>query len=119
MLPQNGATAQELAELMAGDNINVFNASVSGDPQQSGSFTWSGSNFEIGSGVILSSGNIQEAIGPNDNGSAGTDYNGNGDPSLTNLSGTLFGLTDLTYFSTFSGIASSYPAIKVSLFLFN
>src|SRR5688572_16627716 len=77
-----GYTAQQLAEHLAGPNITVFNATLTGGTAQSGKFNFSGSNFEIGDGVLLTSGQIQNALGPNDSGST---MGSNGLPGSTLL----------------------------------
>lgn len=82
---QNDFTGQELAEILAGDNIDVTNASVSGDALQHGSFSFIGDNLEVSSGVILSSGNIFDAVGPNIDDGTTTDFNGPGNSLLTDL----------------------------------
>ncbi|PLW92395.1 MAG: hypothetical protein C0592_11060, partial [Marinilabiliales bacterium] len=80
----NGTT---LAQNLAGSNITVTNATVSGNVNQSGTFTFSGAGLDVNSGVILSTGNIFDAVGPNSSGSTSTGYNGPGNTLLTNLAG--------------------------------
>ncbi len=78
---------QELAENLAGYNINVSNASVSGNALQSGTFTFNGNGLDVSSGVILSTGNIFDAQGPNSSSSTSTSFWGPGHPLLTALAG--------------------------------
>lgn len=76
-----------LAQNLAGNNITVTNASVSGNASQSGTFTFSGAGLNVNSGVIMSTGSIFDAVGPNTNGSTSTVFNGPGNTLLSNLSG--------------------------------
>lgn len=83
-----GLSAQQLANILAGYNIQVTNASVSGNFLQKGAFQYTGNNLGVNSGVILSSGNVMQAIGPNNSsGGASTGFNGAGNPLLTTLAG--------------------------------
>lgn len=61
----NGPTALQLAQILAGPNITVTNASLTGAGNSSGSFNGATTNLGFGSGVMLSTGNISGAIGPN------------------------------------------------------
>jgi len=81
----NGHTAQELADILAGENIAATNVSISGNSLQYGSFTFTGEGLDVNSGVILSSGNIFDAIGPNNSGSTSTSFGGPGNTLLTDL----------------------------------
>jgi subtilisin-like proprotein convertase family protein len=83
----NGYTAQQLGNNLAGNNINVFNASITGGPQQYGLFQYTGNDLGLNSGVILSTGNIFQAVGPNSNGGTSTSVGGPGDADLTALAG--------------------------------
>lgn len=57
------------------------------DADMIGYFNGSSSNLNIPEGVILNTGNINDAPGPNDSPSDGTDNFTNGDPDLNQLSG--------------------------------
>ncbi len=57
------------------------------DANMIGYFNGAGSNLNIPDGVILNTGNINDAPGPNDSGSDGIDNLTNGDPDLDQLSG--------------------------------
>ena len=83
----NGQTGQQLGEILAGENITVTNASVSGDNLQHGAFTFSGAGLDVNSGVILSSGNIFDAIGPNNSENTSSSFDGPGNALLTELAG--------------------------------
>ena len=84
---QSGQTGQQLGEVLSGDNIQVTNASISGDNQQHGTFTFSGNGLEVSSGVILSTGSIFNAHGPNNSSETSTSFGGPGNNLLSTLSG--------------------------------
>lgn len=83
---QNG-NAQQLGNNLAGANIAVTNASITGDPTQYGTFQFNGTGLGLSSGVILSTGNIIGAIGPNNAGGTSVDHGLPGDPDLSALAG--------------------------------
>jgi subtilisin-like proprotein convertase family protein len=83
---QNGS-AQQLGDNIAGSNISVTNATVTGAPNQFGTFNYVGNDLGINSGIIMSTGNVADAIGPNTLSGTGTNLFGNGNPDLTALSG--------------------------------
>lgn len=60
-----GQTAQQLAEIIAGAGVTVSNASITGSPQAIGAFVNGAmaSNLALSSGVVLSSGNVQDIAG--------------------------------------------------------
>ena len=60
-----GLTGQQLAEILSGSNINVSNVTLNGSPVASGSFSSLG-GFDFSSGVVLSTGTIDNCVGPND-----------------------------------------------------
>lgn len=79
----NTLTATQLVEnILAGTGVQVFNVTYNGAAVSLGSFDGSNSNIGFNSGIILSSGNINDAIGPNDSGSDGEDLFGVGDVDL-------------------------------------
>jgi len=84
-----GLNAQNMAGNLAGSNISVTNATISGNTNQSGTFTFSGVGLNVNSGVIMSTGNIFDATGPNSSGNTSTAYNGPGNTLLSNLSGQI------------------------------
>lgn len=84
----NGFTAQQLGDNLAGSNVNVNNATISAaSPDQFGQFQFNGTGLGLNSGVILSTGNIFDAPGPNTQQGMGTGYGGLGDPDLNTLAG--------------------------------
>lgn len=84
---QKGFTAQQLGNNLAGANINIINPSIVGDTSQYGLFNFTGTGLGLSSGVILSTGDINDAVGPNVNGGTSTAYNLPGDPDLAALAG--------------------------------
>lgn len=71
-------TASNDAQTIAGSNISVFNASLSGHSDQSVLFDYDGVDMETSSGVILSTGRAVDAIGPNTSPGTSTGFNGAG-----------------------------------------
>ena len=84
---QNGLNATQLGNNLAGSNIAVTNASITGNANQYGTFQFTGTGLGLNSGVILSTGSIFDAVGPNNSGATSTDYNRPGDADLTSLAG--------------------------------
>ena len=91
-----GQTAQQLAEFLAGPNITVTNAVLSQGntvlptlTSSPAAGTFAGVNSDIGfdSGVILSSGNITEAPGPNNSANTGTNLGFSGTAQMDGLAG--------------------------------
>ena len=91
-----GQTAQQLAEYLAGPNITVTNAVLSegntvlgtgASSVAAGQFTGTNSDIGFDSGVILSSGNVTEAPGPNNTASAGANLNNSGTAQMTGIAG--------------------------------
>lgn len=93
---QKGFTAQQLGNNLAGANINIINPTIVGDTSQYGLFNFTGTGLGLSSGVILSTGDINDAVGPNSNPSTSTSYGLPGDPDLTALAG--FGTEDAVVF---------------------
>lgn len=79
-----GLNATALAQMLAGPGITVSNATLTGAPDAAGSFNGTASNIGMPSGVLLCSGPITIAPGPNNSGSAGQD---NGQPGNSQLNG--------------------------------
>ena len=80
----NGMTAQQLAELLAGPGINVSNAIINCDPNGIASFNGS-SNLGISNGIILTTGSTSIVSPNNNNTSAGNCNNTSGDVQLNSL----------------------------------
>ena len=89
LVTDNSITAEEaLVDYLLGEGVEVSNITFSGDLDQIGSFDAQNTNIAITDGVMLATGNIDVAIGPNDAGGAGLGggNSGAGDPDLTALS---------------------------------
>ena len=84
---QKGFTAQQLGNNLAGSNITIINPTITGDTSQYGLFSFNGTGLGLGSGVILSTGDIDDAVGPNSDENTSTGYGGAGDTDLSALSG--------------------------------
>jgi subtilisin-like proprotein convertase family protein len=83
----NGLTATQLAQLLAGPNITITNASLTGSVSASGSFNGVNSNIGMDSGVILSTGDIANAPGPNNSAGGGDNLNEPGTAQMDALAG--------------------------------
>ena len=82
----NSTTALQLVNSLLGVGITASNVSFTGANVAGGSFgNGLGDGLGIDSGVILSTGNIAGAIGPNNSGSTSTNNGTLGDPALTTI----------------------------------
>ena len=86
-------TPQQLVQtILLGNGVSASNITYTGVPGALGTFNSVASNIGLPSGIILSTGNITDAVGPNDiGGGFYTDHSGSGDPDLDIISG------DITY----------------------
>ena len=81
---------------LLGGGVTATNISYTGEPDAIGSFNGSNSNIGLASGVIMTTGTVENVtnllgtqqgpFGPNDTGSAGMDNSASGDPLLDGLS---------------------------------
>lgn len=105
-------TPQQLVEdVLIGQGVQVSNFQFTGDVQSRGFFDGSNSVIGLDSGVILSTGKVVDAVGPNASvaGSLaedGTDFSRPGDSELTSISGSTLGTYDASVL-TFNFIPSS------------
>jgi len=83
----NGYTATDLATTLAGSNVTITNASISGMPLQYGQFTYTGVGFPLSDGVVFSTGSIFDVPGPNSSGGTTGGMGGGGNALLTSISG--------------------------------
>ncbi|MGV6862344.1 MAG: choice-of-anchor L domain-containing protein [Putridiphycobacter sp.] len=83
----NSQTATQLAQILAGPNVTVSNATLTGSALASGSFDGTNSNIGMASGVILSSGNVNNAPGPNNTAGTGDDLGTSGTAQMDGLAG--------------------------------
>lgn len=81
-----GLTPTELAQSLVGAGLTISNVSYTGSNISAGQFTGGVSEgLNIESGVMLSSGNIADAAGPNESESTSTSLDLPGDPDLDGL----------------------------------
>ncbi len=83
----NTPTAIDLAQILAGPNITILTASLTGDAVASGSFDGSTSNIGMNSGVILSTGDVANAPGPNNSAGGGDNLGEAGTAQMDGLAG--------------------------------
>ena len=77
------STAHLLNNVLLGGGIVVSNPSFIGDPDQIGFFNGINSNVGIDSGIILSTGDIYDIVGPNNSpGGFYTNFSVSGDANL-------------------------------------
>ena len=85
LIVDNTVTPQDAVQnILLGEGIVVSNITFSGTPDQIGSFDGVNSNIGIGNGIILATGTVDLAVGPNDQGGAtvGGGNFGASDPDL-------------------------------------
>jgi hypothetical protein len=63
--------------------LSNFNVTSTGNPSAFGLFS-NDTVFGLGSGIVLSTGNVNNVVGPNDSNSSGTIFGTPGDPSIAN-----------------------------------
>ncbi len=83
----DGVTAEDLANRLAGEGIAVSNVTYVGDDTAAGSFIGGDGTVGLDSGVMLSSGAIENVHGPNDSPSTGSSFGRPGDADLDTLAG--------------------------------
>ena len=67
--------------------IEVSNIIFNGNIHQAGYFNGGNSTIGISNGIVLSTGNVKNAEGPNSSIQTSTDYSGNGDSLIDNITG--------------------------------
>jgi gliding motility-associated-like protein len=80
-------TGQQLVNGLVGSGVTVLNISYTGSPIMAGSFTANGTNLGINQGVVLATGNADNAVGPNLFDNTGDDMFLPGNQILDSLSG--------------------------------
>jgi len=81
------ANATALAQILAGNGVTVSNATLTGAANAAGTFTANGTFLGLTGGVILTTGSVVNAPGPNNSASAGTDNSGGAFALLNSLAG--------------------------------
>lgn len=82
---QNATTLVQ--DVLVGSGVTVSNIQFSGTGQMLGSFNGANSNIGLSSGIIMSTGRIQDAVGPNNSPSRGEELNQNGFAPLEQILG--------------------------------
>jgi hypothetical protein len=80
-------TPIDLVNALVGSGVSVSNVSYAGAETAAGSFSGGENIVGFENGIILSSGNIAEVVGPNQSDSTSTDNGTPGDADLSDLSG--------------------------------
>ncbi|MGB1206403.1 MAG: choice-of-anchor L domain-containing protein [Chitinophagales bacterium] len=89
LVVDNSQTDDEMVQSLAGEGVVVSNIIFECPDGAYGTFNGQNSNVGMNSGLILTSGTIENAIGPNNNGGI-TGANGTlGDPDLDQIAGVL------------------------------
>ncbi len=96
---KNYTPTQLVQNTLVGYGVTVSNVSYTGSNQAIGKFTNGGTtNIGFLSGIIMTSGDASNAIGPNNSGSKGTNNNGGSDPQLASLvTGTVYDAAALEF----------------------
>jgi len=82
-----GLTATDLADAIAGEGVTVSNVSYTGSQISAGTFSNGGGIVGLESGVVLGSGDVNDAIGPNSVDNVTTELGTPGDADLDAASG--------------------------------
>lgn len=87
---QNQTVQQLVEQVLLGQGVTATNITFTGNPSQFGSFNGVNSNIGLNSGVLMATGNIIVALGPNDQGGASEPTGGSadGDPDLAIVANT-------------------------------
>lgn len=88
-LTVNGSlTPQQLVQtILIGNGVSASNVTYNGAPVAIGSFNGTASNIGISNGILLTTGNLTNAVGPNNLGGQGLNNNRPGDADLNTISG--------------------------------
>ena len=86
LVVSSALTPQQLVEnILLGTGVTVYNITHISTPDAMGEFSGN-TNLGLQSGILLTTGSINIAPGPNNSGSAGVSNNSPGDPDLTAIS---------------------------------
>jgi hypothetical protein len=80
-------TPEEMVEMLIGSGLDYDNVVFAGADASRGSFWGGPGNIGLGNGIILTSGNVNLAPGPNNSSSAGASNDTPGDNDLQSLAG--------------------------------
>ncbi|HRW75127.1 MAG: choice-of-anchor L domain-containing protein [Lewinellaceae bacterium] len=120
-------SVQELiSDFFSNSCVEPFNITMKGSQPGMGFFQATGTELGVPAGIMLSTGNIWTAIGPNNQGGAGNSFGKSGDPDLDLLLGQVTfdalaiefdfipSVSDLTFRYVFS--SEEYPEYVCALF---
>ena len=79
--------AQLVQNVLLGSGITVTNVTFTGADVQIAYFDGTNTNLGFGEGILITTGDVANAIGPNNQGGASTSQSTNGDPDLDQLAG--------------------------------
>ena len=82
-----GGSAAALAQALVGPGVTVTNAQFRGDVAASGTFTGAAVDIALAGGVILSTGRVADAVGPNQSDGWSFDFSRPGDGDLSLIVG--------------------------------
>ncbi|MBL7942653.1 MAG: choice-of-anchor L domain-containing protein, partial [Flavobacteriales bacterium] len=93
LVVNNTNNAIQAVDTLLGEGVEVYNIVYTGNNDQIGTFQCTNCNLGIPSGMVMSSGSVSTASGPNNTGSSSNGYTfGASDPDLALLAGA--GLND-------------------------
>ncbi|WP_370323701.1 choice-of-anchor L domain-containing protein [Euzebya sp.] len=88
LVPSGGPLdARQLASNLVGDDVQVFNATLTGGAEAAGLFAGGGDVLGFDQGIALSTGFVADLVGPNDTSGTSGSLGMPGDAQLTGLSG--------------------------------
>ncbi len=79
------ASADALAQVLAGGGVAISNASLKGAPEAAGMFSGAAASIGIDTGVVLSTGKVVDTVGPNTDEDRSTDFERTGNGALDSL----------------------------------
>jgi gliding motility-associated-like protein len=86
LIVSNNLTPQQMVQnILAGSGVTISNVTYVGELQQIGTFNGVNSNIGFNSGLILTTGDIVNAVGPNNTDAAGTGLGNPGDNDLDQI----------------------------------
>lgn len=88
LVTTTGLTANQLASILAGPGVQISNAIITSPSNYYSSFNGATTNLGIASGILLTTGDGNIAVGPNNLAGAASNDNNPGDNDLENLTGT-------------------------------
>lgn len=87
LIVDDNPSAQQLVKnILVGNGVQVSNVQFTGDPIQIGAFDGTAANIPYDSGIVMSTGDCNDAVGPNNSGAMSTSLgNTTGDPDLLSI----------------------------------